>query len=425
MRETMPFRLQGFVVLYLYRGDNLLKRIICSNTVVRSGITKFLETIFDPDGWNHLSSVKVGSSATETNKLLTDLVSNKKDHHSVPIKKRDLVENFNGVGVGNHFTIQEYAHVNKYIRELGLFFRDGTMFSRFVLPTVDQFLKEDGIRVKGIWYVFLQRGEDIVPDTFYGDCTVSCEIGCELTCQGSCQVGSCQTGCEVTCQTGCEVAGCQTTCQASCQADCELSACQVGCEVSCQTTCQLDCQTNCQIGTCQLGCEMVCQTTCELSNQTPCATACELDCQTTCQLACQLTCELNPQCPGNCDKCSATIGGSVPAFSCGSVGNFGGSVSWNQEGDPINCVYQADDSYTWEDGAWSAITCDFGYWTFTVNVFSGSMEEGEDFWDIVLTYKLAGCGTGTCPIGNYLLTSIESYPPGGSCGDAPLSIEVS
>lgn len=135
--------LRGAVHLAVYKNGKLLFEETDHNLIVTSGREK-LARLLGGDYAGRITKVGVGSgsaAAIDTDTGLTDAVL-------VPVQSTEYA----GTKVQFNFTLGNADANGLLIRELGLFFGDGVMFSRRVRKSVIG--KEDDISITGYWEIY-------------------------------------------------------------------------------------------------------------------------------------------------------------------------------------------------------------------------------------------------------------------------------
>ena len=135
--------LRGAVHLAVYKNGKLLFEETDHNLIVTTGREK-LARLLGGDYTGRITTVGVGSGntpASDTDTGLTDAVL-------IPVQSTEYA----GTKVRFNFTLGNADANGLNIRELGLFFADGVMFSRRVRKSVIG--KEDDISITGYWEIY-------------------------------------------------------------------------------------------------------------------------------------------------------------------------------------------------------------------------------------------------------------------------------
>lgn len=154
MEDCLTTKLRGELSLDIYEDGHFVRSIRESNQITQDGISSFFASILDPEKQIHLSNVRVGTSSGENLRTLSDLRSERSDQSSSEIESRSIEQTPSAIVASHAFTISENVHVGKWIRELGLFFTDQSMFSRFIISDHNQFQKTERIKILGRWKIF-------------------------------------------------------------------------------------------------------------------------------------------------------------------------------------------------------------------------------------------------------------------------------
>ena len=143
MKDTAP-RLRGAVELKIYKKGVLKEVDRDHNLIVMAGRSK-LAKLLGGGYAGHINRVGVGTGSTpaaDGDTGLTDTVY-------IPISSVA----YDAGKVRFNFTIGTEQANGLTIRELGLFFEDGTIFSRRVRKSVIG--KENDIQITGYWEIYL------------------------------------------------------------------------------------------------------------------------------------------------------------------------------------------------------------------------------------------------------------------------------
>lgn len=143
MKDTAP-RLRGAVELKIYKNGVLKEVDHDHNLIVMAGRTK-LARLLGGGYAGHIDRIGVGTGSTpaaDGNTGLTGTVY-------IPVSSVE----YSAGKVRFNFTIGTDQANGLAIRELGLFFGDGTIFSRRVRKSVIG--KENDIQITGYWEIYL------------------------------------------------------------------------------------------------------------------------------------------------------------------------------------------------------------------------------------------------------------------------------
>lgn len=143
MRDTAP-RLRGAVELKIYKNGVLKEVDHDHNLIVMAGRTK-LARLLGGGYAGHIDRIGVGTGsapAADGDTGLTGAVY-------IPVSSAE----YSAGKVRFNFTIGTDQANGLAIRELGLFFGDGTIFSRRVRKSVIG--KENDIQITGYWEIYL------------------------------------------------------------------------------------------------------------------------------------------------------------------------------------------------------------------------------------------------------------------------------
>ena len=136
--------MRGNVHLDVWKNGEIIETDEDHNLIVKAGRNK-LARLLGGDYGGHITKVGVGTGSAAaadsdtdlTNKVLLDIDSTSYDSEKVTF----------------NFTIGTGQANGLLIRELGLFFADGTIFSRRVRKSIIG--KEDDIKITGYWEIYL------------------------------------------------------------------------------------------------------------------------------------------------------------------------------------------------------------------------------------------------------------------------------
>lgn len=137
--------MRGHVHLEVRKNGKLIDVDDDHNVVVNGGRAMLAGVLGGRDMGNFITHVGVGTSATAAAETDTDLVG------KVLIAISGAT--YDGAKVRFNFTIGSGQANGLTIRELGLFFSNGTMFSRRVRKSAIG--KEDDIEIAGYWDIYL------------------------------------------------------------------------------------------------------------------------------------------------------------------------------------------------------------------------------------------------------------------------------
>lgn len=135
--------LSGAVHLAVYKNGKLLFKETDHNLIVTTGREK-LAQLLGGDYTGRITKVGVGTGSTpasDTDTGLTDAVL-------IPVQSTEYA----GTKARFNFTLGNADANGLLIRELGLFFADGTMFSRRVRKSIIG--KESDISITGYWEIY-------------------------------------------------------------------------------------------------------------------------------------------------------------------------------------------------------------------------------------------------------------------------------
>ena len=136
---------RGYVHLEVRKNGKLIDVDDDHNVVVNGGRAMLAGILGGRDAGKYITQVGVGTSATAATESDTDLVG------KVLIAISGAT--YDGAKVRFNFTIGSGQANGLTIRELGLFFSNGTMFSRRVRKSAIG--KEDDIEIAGYWDIYL------------------------------------------------------------------------------------------------------------------------------------------------------------------------------------------------------------------------------------------------------------------------------
>lgn len=143
MKDTAP-RLRGAVELKIYK-NGVLKEVDCDhNLIVMAGRSK-LARMLGGGYAGHINRIGVGTGSAPAADGDTGLNA----AAYIPISSVE----YDAGKVRFNFTIGTEQANGLEIRELGLFFEDGTIFSRRVRKSVIG--KENDIQITGYWEIYL------------------------------------------------------------------------------------------------------------------------------------------------------------------------------------------------------------------------------------------------------------------------------
>lgn len=143
MKDTAP-RLRGAVELKIYKNGVLKEVERDHNLIVMAGRSK-LAKLLGGGYEGHINRIGVGTGSTPASDDDTGLTGTV----YVPISSTE----YDAGKVKFNFTIGTEQANGLEIRELGLFFEDGTIFSRRVRKSVIG--KENDIQITGYWEIYL------------------------------------------------------------------------------------------------------------------------------------------------------------------------------------------------------------------------------------------------------------------------------
>jgi len=135
----------GALELYIYKNGKLFNYISKRpNTILICGINKFWQSVF---GTESISTFGVGDNNNPTNISMTELRGSNITKHRIDTRK--FIKNPRSCTF--YFQIPPNEHINTWVKEFGLYFSDGTLFSRYTLNSNEVFYKTAGIAVTGQW----------------------------------------------------------------------------------------------------------------------------------------------------------------------------------------------------------------------------------------------------------------------------------